>query len=61
MEMLLILLCSVIFGSFSFGFFCLGYYVRSKKPTNEGLTITEQNKEFVEEMAKWRNYFGGNH
>ena len=58
MELILILLCSTLMGCFSFGFFCLGYYVRDKKPSNEGFTVTENNRDFVESMAKWRQFDG---
>lgn len=37
----------------------LGYYIRSQKPSEEGVTVTKENKEFIEEMMKWRNYNGG--
>ena len=46
-------------GAFNLGFFMLGYYIRGKKPLEEGVTVTNSNKEFIEEMMKWRNYNGG--
>lgn len=46
-------------GAFNFGFFLLGYHLGGKKTTQDGVTLTEQNQEFVKEMAKWRA-FGGN-
>ena len=58
MEIILIVLTSAIISAFFIGFFLLGYYVRDKKPNNEGVTVTEQNKEFIEEMMRWRNYGG---
>ena len=45
-------------GAFNFGFFMLGYYIRGKQP-EEGVTVTKDNKEFITEMMKWRNYNGG--
>ena len=46
-------------GAFNLGFFILGYYVRGKKTNEEGVTVTNENREFIEEMMKWRNYNGG--
>ena len=45
-------------GAFNFAFFCLGYYVHSKKPAEDGMKITKDNADFVEEMMKWRAYGG---
>lgn len=59
MTIALILLAGILMGAFNFGFFILGYYVRSKKPSDEGVTVTNQNKEFIEEMMRWKNYNGG--
>ena len=58
MEIILILLTSAIMGALFMGFFMLGYYVRGKKTSEDGLTLTENNKEYVEEMMRWRNYGG---
>ena len=46
-------------GAFNLGFFMLGYYIRGKKTTEDGLVATKDNQEFIEEMMKWRNYNGG--
>lgn len=46
-------------GAFNFGFFMLGYYIRGTKPTDDGVTVTKENQQFIEEMMKWRNYNGG--
>lgn len=59
MELILIFLVSILMGAFNFGFFLLGYHLGGKKTTQDGVTLTEQNQEFVKEMAKWRA-FGGN-
>ena len=59
MELILIVLCGILMGAFNFGFFILGYYIRGKRPSEEGVTVTDENKEFITEMMKWRNYNGG--
>jgi hypothetical protein len=46
-------------GAFNFAFFCLGYYVHSKKPNEDAVKVTKENAELVNEMMEWRNYFGG--
>lgn len=58
MNIILIFLVGTLMGAFNFGFFLLGYYVRDKKPSDEGITVTKDNREFIEEMMKWRNYGG---
>lgn len=45
-------------GAFNFGFFCLGYFIRSKKPDDNTVTVTEQNKEAIKNIAEWLNYKG---
>lgn len=59
MTIILTILTGVLMGAFNFGFFILGYYVRDKKPNDEGVTVTKQNQDFIEEMMKWKNYNGG--
>lgn len=59
MTVILIFLVGTLMGAFNFGFFLLGYHIRGKKPTDEGVTLTEKNQDFIKEMAKWRA-FGGN-
>ena len=59
MELILIVLCGVLMGAFNLCFFLLGYYVRSKKTSEDGLVATKENREFIEEMMRWRNYNGG--
>ena len=44
-------------GAFYFGFFMLGYYIRSKKP-EEGIKLDKDNAEFVAQLNKWKNYGG---
>ena len=58
MNIILIFLTGTLMGAFNFGFFCLGYYVRSRKPSDDGLEVTKENAEFVDEMMKWRMYGG---
>ena len=58
MNTILIFLTGTLMGAFNFGFFCLGYYVRSRKPADDGLEVTKENAEFVDEMMKWRMYGG---
>lgn len=57
-EILLLILCSILMGAFFMGFFLLGYYVRGKKPNEEGMTVTRNNMDFIESMAKWRQFDG---
>lgn len=59
MNLILIVLCGILMGAFNFASFCLGYYVRDKKKIEDGMTVTKENAEFVEEMMKWRSYGGG--
>lgn len=59
MNLILIVLCGILMGAFNFGFFLLGYYVRDRKPVEEdGLKVTKENAEFIDEMMKWRAYGG---
>lgn len=58
MNLILIVLCGILMGAFNFGFFILGYYVHSKKQPENGVVATNENKDFIEEMMKWRNYNG---
>jgi hypothetical protein len=58
MELILIVLVSVLMGAFNFGFFLLGYYVHSKVEPKEGIELTKENADFVNEMMKWRAYGG---
>lgn len=59
MQIILIFLCGILMGAFNFGFFMLGYYIRGKKTTEDGLVATKDNQDFIEEMMRWRNYNGG--
>lgn len=59
MQVILIVLAGILMGAFNFGFFMLGYYIRGTKPTDDGVTVTKENQQFIEEMMKWRNYNGG--
>ena len=62
MEIILIILTGAILGSFFIGFFFLGYYLGSKntKENQDGLVVTENNKEYVKDMALWRQFNGFN-
>ena len=58
MELILIVLTGILMGAFNFGFFLLGYYVHTKVEPKEGIELTKDNAEFVDEMMKWRAYGG---
>lgn len=62
MEIILIILTGAILGAFFIGFFFLGYYLGSKKSkeNQDGLVVTENNKEYVKDMALWRQFNGFN-
>ena len=57
MNLILIVLCGTLMGAFNFGFFLLGYYVRSKKP-QEGVTVDKNNMGFVKDLMEWQSYGG---
>ena len=59
MNIILIVLCGTLMGAFNLGFFLLGYYLGTKKENSEGVTVTKENQEFIEEMMKWKNFNGG--
>ena len=58
MNLILIVLCGILMGAFNFAFFCLGYYMRSRKPDENAVELTKNNADFIEEMMKWRQYGG---
>ena len=62
MEIILIILTGAILGAFFIGFFFLGYYLGSKytKENQDGLVVTDNNKEYVKDMALWRQFNGFN-
>ena len=62
MEIILIILTGTILGAFFIGFFFLGYYLGSKntKENQAGLVVTDNNKEYVKDMALWRQFNGFN-
>ncbi len=62
MEIILIILTGAILGAFFIGFFFLGYYLGSKKSkeNQDGLVVTDNNKEYVKDMALWRQFNGFN-
>lgn len=55
MNIILLFLTATLMGGFFIGFFCLGYYVGSHQK-EEGVTVTENNKDFITELMKWRNF-----
>jgi len=59
MNAILIILCGILMGAINLGFLVLGYYLGTKKANQEGVTVTKDNQDFIEEMMKWRNYNGG--
>lgn len=59
MQVVLIVLCGILMGAFNLGFFLLGYFIASKKPVEDGVTVTKENQDFIEEMMRWKNYNGG--
>ena len=59
MENIGIILVGTLMSAFLFASFWFGYFFCKKRDKDEeGLTVTDANKEFVEEMQKWRNYGG---
>ena len=60
MELIGIMITGIFMGAFFFGAFCLGYYFGHKHQEKDGVTVTEANKEFIEEMQKWKNFSGFN-
>ena len=62
MEIILIIITGAILGAFFIGFFFLGYYLGSKKSkeNQDGLVVTDNNKEYVKDMALWRQFNGFN-
>ena len=62
MEIILIILTGAILSAFFIGFFFLGYYLGSKKSkeNQDGLVVTDNNKEYVKDMALWRQFNGFN-
>ena len=62
MEIALIVLTSAVLGAFFVGFFFLGYYLGSKntEKNKDGLKVTENNKDFVKDMALLESFNGFN-
>lgn len=59
MTVVLVILTGIVMGAVNVGFFLLGYQFKNKETSKDGVTLTENNSEFVKEMARWRA-FGGN-
>ena len=57
MELVGIILTGTLMGAFLFASYWFGFFM-GQKETKEGVTVTEANKEFVEEMQRWKNYSG---
>lgn len=58
MTIVLIFLVGVLMGAFNFGFFCLGYYIRSLKKDDEAVHVDNNNQQGIREMMEWLNYGG---
>ena len=43
-------------GAFNFGFFCLGYYVRSKKKEDNAVQLDAENGEAIKNLLNWMKY-----
>ena len=43
-------------GAFNFGFFCLGYYARSKKKEENAVQLDASNSEAIKNLLNWMNY-----
>lgn len=60
MEIILIILTSAIISTFFIAFFSLGYYFGQKKNREDGLSVTDHNKDAIKSMALWRQFNGHN-
>ena len=58
MEFIGIILVSTFISAFLFASYQFGFYMGKRDANNDGVTVTEANKEFVEEMQRWKNYSG---
>lgn len=58
MTIILIFLVSVLMGAINFGFFCLGYYIRSLKKDENAIHLDKTNQRGISEMMEWLNYGG---
>lgn len=58
MEIILIVLTGVLFGTLLVVAYSLGYQRGLKKEVKEGVDVTEQNAQFIKDMLAWRNYKG---
>jgi len=56
MNFILIMLCGILMGAFNFGFFCLGYYVRSKKKEDNAVQLDAENGEAIKNLLNWMKY-----
>ncbi|MBQ0112834.1 MAG: hypothetical protein KBT03_06875 [Bacteroidales bacterium] len=60
MEFIGIILTGTIVGALLFGAFWFGYIYGQNHSDKEGLTVTKENQDNIEEMLKWRNFDGRN-
>lgn len=58
MEFIGIILTGALMGALLFATFWFGYIYGKNATDKEGVTVTEDNKEFIEEMQRWRNFDG---
>lgn len=58
MEIILIMLTGVLFGTLLVVAYSLGYQRGLKKEVKEGVDVNEQNAQFIKDMLAWRNYKG---
>ena len=56
MDIILIMLCGILMGAFNFAFFCLGYYVRSKKKEENAVQLDAENGKAIKDLLNWMNY-----
>lgn len=58
MEFIGIVLTGTLMSAFLFASFWCGYFYAQKHSEKDGVTVTRENQEFIEEMQKWRNFSG---
>ena len=56
MNLILIVLCGILMGALNFGFFILGFYVRSKRPEETKTELNADNMNAIKDLFKWMNY-----
>lgn len=58
MEFIGIILASTFISAFLFASYQFGFYMGKKNTDKDGVTVTEENKEFIETMQAWKNFSG---